>query len=118
MRSTRFLLAAVAALALSLAACESRGSDVRDTREPDAVGAVSEVVESTDAVVVVFSPDPGYEYFAGTTFEFEDGDLESADGEVLGPGDVAVGDRLEVWVDLCAESFPVQCPDPIGRLLP
>ncbi|WP_296666937.1 hypothetical protein [Demequina sp.] len=113
-------VAVTAALAMSLAACAPRaGDDVRDTRDPDAVGTVTSVQDATDTVAVTFAPDPGYEYFDGTTFVFGvGGDLESADGEALGAADVAVGDRLEVWVEACAESFPVQCADPVGRLLP
>ncbi|WP_062386444.1 hypothetical protein [Demequina iriomotensis] len=110
--------AAVAALAVGLVACEARGDDVRDAREADAVGTVTSVSGAGDVMVVGFAPDPGDEYFEGTSFEFvERGALETAAGEPATAADVAVGDRLEVWVDACAESFPVQCPDPVGRLL-
>ncbi|WP_062524781.1 hypothetical protein [Demequina rhizosphaerae] len=107
-------------LALALAACEPRGGDdVRDSRDPDAVGTVTRVEDAADVIAVGFAPDPGYEYFEGTTFDFaEQGGLEGPDGEALTGSDVAVGDRLEVWVEACAESFPVQCPDPVGRVLP
>lgn len=68
---------------------------------------------------VEFAPDPGYEYFDGTVFEFaEGGALESESGEALGASDLAVGDHLAVWVEECAESFPVRCRDPLGRLAP
>ncbi|SEJ21729.1 hypothetical protein [Demequina mangrovi] len=108
---------ATALLALSLAACESRGDDVREAREADAIGTVTSVEGDGDTVALGFAPDPGYEYFEGTVFEFADhGTLATADGEAATAADVAVGDHLEVWVEMCAESFPVQCPDPIGRL--
>ncbi|MDN4474866.1 hypothetical protein QQX09_03230 [Demequina sp. SYSU T00192] len=111
---------AAASLALALAACEARGGDdVRDSRAPDAVGTVTSVEDATGVIAVGFAPDPGDEYFEGTVFEFaEQGGLEGPGGEALGGSDVSVGDRLEVWVEECAESFPVQCSDPVGRLLP
>ena len=106
-------------LASALAGCAAGSDDPRGSRDPDAVGTVAAVDTSGGGVSVGFIPDPGYEYFAGTIFAFDaDGDLESASGEAAGPGDVAVGDRIEVWVEACAESFPVQCADPVGRLLP
>ncbi len=118
-RGARVFAPGVLVAALVLAACGTRAEDVRDAREADAVGTVAGVERVTDGMRIAFAPDAGYEYFEGTTFEFDSaGDLETADGDAAGPADVAVGDRIEVWVDACAESYPVQCPDPVGRLLP
>ncbi|WP_062467096.1 hypothetical protein [Demequina maris] len=115
---TRIPVAAVA-LALVLAACEPRGADVRDARDADAVGTVTSVDDSAGVIAVGFAPDPGYEYFEGTVFDFAaQGGLEGPDGEAVTGSDLSVGDRIEVWVEACAESFPVQCPDPVGRVLP
>ncbi|MDN4482588.1 hypothetical protein [Demequina lignilytica] len=112
-------LAGAVALAAMLCACSASETDVRDTREPDAVGTVVSVEAGAGTFDVEFAPDAGYEYFDGTTFAFaEGGALESATGEALTASDLAVGDHLEVWVESCAESFPVQCPDPVGRLVP
>ncbi|WP_062302647.1 hypothetical protein [Demequina subtropica] len=109
---------AAAVLVLGLVACESRGDDVRDARDADAVGTVTSVDGAGDVIAVGFAPEPGYEYFEGTTFQFErEGALETASGEAATLEDVAVGDRIEVWVEACAESFPVQCGDPIGRIV-
>lgn len=114
--STAAVAAAVAAVVL--AACGGAG-DVRSSRSPDAVGTVTSVAAEGEAVLVGFAPDPGYEYFEGTTFAFaERGALQTAEGTPATVGDVAVGDRLDVWVEACAESFPVQCPEPLGRLAP
>ncbi|MFV0632622.1 MAG: hypothetical protein ACK5NO_00855 [Demequina sp.] len=86
-----------------LAGCGSAG--VPD-REPEAVGAVAEVSEDSGTVYVLFEPDAGYEYFEGTTFAVgAEVPLEGVDDA----GEVAAGDRLEVWTGPCAESFPVQC---------
>ncbi|MFP5359493.1 MAG: hypothetical protein ACLGHM_03240 [Actinomycetes bacterium] len=120
-QTSQFLAALILAsgLATGVAACGDAAGDPRDAREPDAVGTVVSVETLGDAISVAFAPDPGYEYFEGTTFAFaEGGALERPDGEPAAASDVAVGERLEVWVDACAESFPVQCADPYGRLLP
>ncbi|WP_156155895.1 hypothetical protein [Demequina phytophila] len=110
---------AVVAIALALAACAPRGGgDARDDRDPDAIGTVISVDDATGVIAVGFAPDPGYEYFEGTTFEFaEQGAIERPDGEAAVASDLDVGTRLEVWVEACAESFPVQCADPLARIL-
>ncbi|WP_062463592.1 hypothetical protein [Demequina soli] len=115
MRIVPVLAVAVVAAA---AACAPHGDDARDQREPDVIGTVTSVDDSGGAIAVGFAPDPGGEYFDGTTFEFaRDGGLEDAQRGTAAASDVAVGDRLAVWVETCAESFPVQCPGPLGRLL-
>lgn len=117
MRTAR--LAGIVAAATVLAACASAADDARDEREPDAIGTVVSVEPAAGGFGVEFAPDAGYEYFDGATFVFaEGGALKSASGEALTAADLAVGDRLEVWVEACAESFPVQCADPLGRLVP
>ena len=112
-------LIGIVAVATAVSACGGGDQDVRETRAADAVGTVVSVEAGSSSFSVEFAPDPGYEYFAGTVFQFtEGGALESAAGDALVASDLAVGDHLEVWVGQCAESFPVQCPDPLGRLVP
>lgn len=131
---------AVAALLTTLAACASGGSsspdvsespataapiagsqlatggdqvdpaDVGRRREPDAVGVVASVAFGEDSVQVEFTPDAGYEYFAGTTFDLPFSAAFGIDGEeALVLGDLQAGDRINVWTSSCAESMPVQC---------
>lgn len=113
------LLLALAAIVV-LAGCGGpETQDPRTTREADAVGAVVSIATTGGGLQVTFSPDPGYEYFDGTVFDFEkSGDLLTASGEPAGAADLEVGDSIEVWVEACAESFPVQCGAPVGRILP
>lgn len=86
-----------------LAAC---GSPLPDT-DPAAVGRADAVATEGDEVAVEFVPDPGYEYFEGTTFVI-DGEVPVG-GAVDDATQIESGDRLHVWTDVCAESFPVQC---------
>ena len=112
------MLIGIVALAAALSACSGGEQDERDVRDPDAIGTVVSIEAGAGSFGVAFAPDPGYEYFDGTVFEFaEGGALQSATGEALTASDLAVGDHLAVWVDACAESFPVRCPDPLGRMV-
>ncbi|WP_062078199.1 hypothetical protein [Demequina globuliformis] len=92
----------IPALAI-LAAC---GSPLPQ-EDPAAVGTADAVVTSGDTVDVAFVPDAGYEYFEGTTFVL--GSEIPVGGVVDDAALIASGDRLRVWTDACAESFPVQC---------
>jgi len=116
--TTSAVIAVLSVLTLTLAGCGSgNDSDPRDSRQADAVGTVATVTKDSSVVAVGFTPDQGYEYFEGTTFEFAAaGGLEAADGTAMDPNMLAVGDRIEVWTDVCAESFPVQCSEPLARL--
>ena len=79
-------------------------------RAPEAVGTVASVVMGEDSVQVVFTPDAGYEYYAGTTFDIPFSAATAIDGEVaLVLGDLTPGDRINVWTGACRESMPVQC---------
>lgn len=79
-------------------------------RAPEAVGSVSSVTFGEDSVQVVFTPDAGFEYFAGTTFDLPFWAATAIDGEVgLVLGDLVPGDRINVWTGACRESMPVQC---------
>lgn len=79
-------------------------------RAPEAVGSVESVAFGEDSVQVVFTPDAGYEYFAGTTFDIPFSAATAIDGETaVVLGDLKPGDRINVWTDHCRESFPVQC---------
>jgi hypothetical protein len=61
-------------------------------------------------VQVAFTPDAGYEYFAGTTFDIPFSAASAIDGETaLVLGDLKAGDRINVWTGACRESYPVQC---------
>lgn len=98
-------------MALVLAAC---GSPVPE-RDPEAIGTADAVVTEGDVTRVSFVPDPGYEYFEGTTFVLTD------EIPVVGAVDVAAaieeGDVLRVWSSVCAESFPVQCQVDVVEVL-
>ncbi len=79
-------------------------------RAPEAVGSVSSVTVGEDSVQVVFTPDAGYEYFAGTTFDIPFSAATAIDGEkAVVLGDLKAGDRINVWTSACQESAPVQC---------
>ncbi len=79
-------------------------------RAPEAVGSVSSVTVGEDSVQVVFTPDAGYEYFAGTTFDIPFSAPTAIDGETaVVLGDLKAGDKINVWTSVCRESAPVQC---------
>ena len=79
-------------------------------RAPEAVGTVASVTAGEDSVQVVFTPDSGYEYFAGTTFDIPFSAATAIDGETaVVLGDLKPGDRINVWTGVCKESAPVQC---------
>jgi len=79
-------------------------------RAPEAVGSVASVTFGEDSVQVVFTPDAGYEYFAGTTFDLPFSAATAIDGETaVVLGDLKPGDKINVWTSVCRESMPVQC---------
>lgn len=85
-------------------------ADEARRRAPEAVGSVVSITFGEDSVQVVFEPDAGYEYFAGTTFDIPFGAVAAVDGETpVVLGDLVAGDRLNVWTGACRESMPVQC---------
>jgi hypothetical protein len=120
------LALALTALALSvpLGGCAAGGPGATDgasdgvveptpagkVRAPDATGTIEAVHFSDGPVSITFEPDAGFEYFAGTTFDVPPGAFpHGEDGVTLAASDLGVGDRINVWVGACAESFPVQC---------
>lgn len=79
-------------------------------RAPEAVGSVASMTLGEDSIQVVFTPDAGYEYFAGTTFDIPVSAATAIDGEAaVVLGDLKPGDRINVWTGACCESMPVQC---------
>ena len=79
-------------------------------RAPEAVGSVASVTVGEDSVQVVFTPDAGYEYYAGTTFDIPFSAATAIDGETaVVLGDLKQGDMINVWTGACRESMPVQC---------
>jgi hypothetical protein len=102
-RAASAISTVVLACALSLAGCAGSAGDGDPVVEPAAVGTVRSVEVGTDSVAVGFDPDAGFEYFEGTTFVIEP-QTPGVDASTL-----EVGDRVEVWTEVCAESFPVQC---------
>ena len=79
-------------------------------RAPEAVGAVASMTFGEDSVQVVFTPDAGYEYYAGTTFDIPFSAATAIDGETaVALGDLKPGDKINVWTSACRESMPVQC---------
>jgi len=112
----------VLAIAVLASACagESGGSEEARSLEPaDAVGVVTSVSKDGATVAVGFAADEGYEYFDGTTFNIAtSGGLQDADGLAADPNNLSVGDHIEVWVNACAESYPVQCSEPLARIAP
>lgn len=96
----------VACGVLLLAGCGT----VLPSRQPDAVGTVGEVGSSQAGTVLSFVPDAGYEYFQGTLFVIDDSvTVVGPEGAATEGSDIPIGARVDVWTDLCAESFPVQC---------
>ncbi|WP_062380264.1 hypothetical protein [Demequina pelophila] len=106
------------AIAVLLAACGGGGDDAREARAADATGTVVEVVDRADPVVITFAPDAGGEYYDGARLTLATaGGLVDSEGEALTGADLAVGDRIEIWTEECAESFPVQCGGVLARLV-
>lgn len=102
----------VVAVAMAVAACGSTAP--APVREAEAVGTVVAVDgDAASGVLVAFEPDPGYEYFEGTTFPVGDGDLVGG----TRVQELRDGARIEVWVVACAESFPVQCDVEAARVV-
>ena len=98
MSARAFVIGAVTAVVLS--GCHMPGP----AGDPQAVGSVAEVVAHADSTDLMFTPDEGYEYFEGTTFTI------GPDVDVTGDlSAIEAGDRIEVWTEQCAESYPVQC---------
>lgn len=120
-RRALWALAVIPAVVL-IAACAGQPTGAGDARREgpaDAVGTVTSVEKSASMVAVGFKADGGYEYFDGTTFHLSTSDgLQDPDGLAADPNNLAVGDHIEVWVTECAESFPVQCADPLARIAP
>ena len=100
-------VAVAGALWLALTGCGRATTDVdpegQPTEPPTAIGTVRTLEPGADATLVGFTPDAGYEYFEGTTFRVAQ-QVPGVDATQL-----EVGDRIEVWTGMCAESFPVQC---------
>lgn len=114
-----FAIIPVLALLVACAAQSGSGDDVRSQHPADAVGVVTSVAKDAGVVAVGFAADEGYEYFDGTTFSLStSGGLEDLAGIAADPNNLAVGDHIEVWVDECAESQPVQCAHPLARIAP
>lgn len=83
---------------------------VAKRRAPEAVGSVVGITFGEDSVQVQFEPDPGYEYYADTTFDIPFSAATAIDGETaVVLGDLVAGDRINVWTGACRESYPVQC---------
>lgn len=76
-------------------------------RLSDAYGTAAAVETSGGVTEVLFEPDAGDEYFEGTTFVLDD--QVRVGGKVSDASAIEVGDRIDVWTNECAESFPVQC---------
>ncbi len=107
MRTSRALAAAgIGLAALSLSACGDLVSGA-PSRDADAVGTAMQVTTGGGSTSVLFAPELGYEYFEGTTFVL-DGDV-TITGAVTDAAQIVAGDRLNVWTQECAESYPVQC---------
>lgn len=88
-----------------LASCAS-GFNPPD-RAPDATGTAAGVETSDGVTSVIFEHEVGYEYFEGTIFVLDD--EVAVGGKVSAASAIEVGDRIAVWTNKCAESFPVQC---------
>ena len=103
----RLLLRSTLALGLAVGLAACADGDSTHDRAPDAVGSATAVASAGAATRIEFAPDPGYEYFEGTTFVLDE-DV-TVTGAATDASAIEDGDRLEVWTGACAESFPVQC---------
>lgn len=96
---------------LSLLACTLLAGCTHPFNPPDrlsdAHGTAAGVETSGGVTEVLFQHDPGFEYFEGTTFVLDD--QVRVGGKVTRASDIEAGDRVVVWTNECAESFPVQC---------
>lgn len=101
--------AAAAAALVLLAACAP--AVTYPSREPDAVGTASDVtVAGADGIRFVLGgyADGAYFYNAAITVGPQT-TVGDAEGRPIDPQAIASDARVSVWVDACAESYPVQC---------
>ena len=89
---------AVTAVALSLTGCGGTGKG-----DPAATGTVLEVQQATDPVVFTLNTTP-QNSLNGAVITVAAKDLEGAK-----PEDLARGDSVKVWAQVCTSSIPAQC---------
>lgn len=103
--------AAFVALGVAAALAGCAPSVELPAEEPDAVGIAKAVVPSgEDTVSFILAGYADGEYFhdASVTVGPETV-VGDADGRPIDPMALKSGTEVSVWVDVCAESYPVQC---------
>jgi hypothetical protein len=106
-----FAPALILGLTGALASCS--GSPALPDSEPDAKGTLTDIGAVADSGAVTFRlvvDEDEYPYYWNASLSF-DGDTVVGDqtGNTLGLDDLAEGLWVEVWTDVCRESYPVQC---------
>jgi hypothetical protein len=103
------LVAVAVAAALALTACTPAVS--LPESEPDAVGIAKAVVptgEDTVNFILAGYADGEYFHEASITVGPETA-VADAQGRPIDPMALMSGTQVSVWVEACAESYPVQC---------
>lgn len=112
-----------AALAVALSACAEAAS--LPERPPDASGTIADLMPRAGDVdqAIVEPQDNGAQHYTFTLSDTAEGDyyydaqmgvgadtmLMDNDGRLLSRSALLDGLAVDVWVDACAESYPVQC---------
>jgi hypothetical protein len=95
--------AIVVAMAAGVAAIALAGCGAADKGEPAAEGTVSSVQDAGDPFVFVLSSDP-QSALNNAIITVDAKNIEGAD-----PADIARGDEVKVWAEVCTASIPAQC---------
>ncbi|WP_454729868.1 hypothetical protein [Cellulosimicrobium protaetiae] len=107
LRATALALAFLAGLAPLLAGCaaadDSDGAAAPTDQPADVAGTI---VRDEGAPRLVDASDP---YYEGMSLLSESTLVLDTEGARVDGDTLTDGDAVEVWADLCAESYPVQC---------
>ncbi|KON74182.1 hypothetical protein ACIOWF_12700 [Cellulosimicrobium cellulans] len=107
LRATALALALVAGLAPLLAGCATADDSAGAAAPPDRPADVDGTVDRDEgAPRLVDASDP---YYEGMSLLSASTVVLDADGERVDGAALVDGDAVEVWAEVCAESYPVQC---------
>jgi hypothetical protein len=87
-------------------------------REPDAVGTATDVMPSSpDAIRFTLTGYNEMDYFWHAVITVGPQTvLSDSEGRPMHPEAIASGNQVSIWVEMCAESYPVQCTATALRL--
>lgn len=80
-------------------------------REPDAVGTATDVMAaSADSIRFTLTGYNEMDYFWHAVITVgPQTTVSDAAGRPVDPETIASGNQVSIWVEMCAESYPVQC---------